>query len=338
MAQNDTGLGADSATARLRLLARLAAERANLLRQLRGLDEAALTTSPIGGEWTAKDILAHLGMWDAFHTERMSLVLNGRINAIKELGGQPESEDRNAEIHAFCQTLSLEQALAICLKERGGFLATLSRTPDELLLRKLTFAWGWQTQMRQWVEWRYEHDAEHAKSFAAWRKTLSREQKMQIGPFCILRALLKATRKEFIAIAKLVPTAERETRPVCGHWALKDVVGHITDWERVGVAGLRQLAAGQTPEFDPPITDFEAWNANHAAVRREQTWETVWHDFTETRRELMALVDGMADEGWKRPFAAPWNAQINGYIWTLIWADHEHEHAADVRQALNGEQ
>ena len=45
---------------RARLLARLAAERAGLLEQLIGLDETALTGSPILGDWTIKDLRAHI--------------------------------------------------------------------------------------------------------------------------------------------------------------------------------------------------------------------------------------------------------------------------------------
>jgi hypothetical protein len=49
---------------RARLLARLAAERADLLEQLIGRDERTLTESLIFGDWTVKDLLAHIAAWD----------------------------------------------------------------------------------------------------------------------------------------------------------------------------------------------------------------------------------------------------------------------------------
>ncbi len=334
MIQENPAVDTEAVTWRLQFLVRLAAERADLLRQLRGIDEETLSTAFIDGDWTAKDILTHIGSWDAFHTERMSLVLNGRINAIHPLGGQNALDRRNAEIHAFSRHLSLEQALAICLKERGGFLGTLSRIPDNLLHQEIEMPWEWRTSMRHWAEWRHEHDATHAQQLKIWRQQLPKEQKQQIGPIFILQAILKATRKEFRTLVNRLPASQRKTLPVCGHWSLKDLVGHITDWEQVGVTGLRQIAAGQTPEFDTPIPDFDAWNNAHAAARQHQPWETVWDDFNNTRQELMALVAEIGDEGWQRPFTTPWNTQLNSYQWAHIWSGHEHEHAQDVRDAL----
>ncbi len=337
MNQQDVGPNIQAPAWRLQLLAWLAAERAALLRPLRGIDEAMLSDLLVDEAWMAKDILAHIGAWDAFHTERMSLVLNGRINAIPELGGQVEMDVRNAELLAFSRNLSLEQALAVCLKERSSFLAVLARIPDELLHREIELPWGWRTHMREWTEWRCRHDAVHAEHLHAWRNQLPKEHKSQAGPIYLLRAMLKSTRNEFLAIANLVPAAERESRPVCGVWSLKDLVGHLTDWEQVGVVGLRQLAAGQTPQFDAPIDDFDTWNNAHAAVRRDQPWDEVWAEFYETRRELLALVDEMGEVGWQRPFPTPWDSQINGYFWTTIWTNHEHEHAADIRLALQSD-
>ena len=329
----EADLETKNAAWRRKLLARLAAERARLLRQLRGIDEKTLSTFT-GDQWTAVDVLAHLGSWDAFHTERMSLVLNGRINAIRELGGEDAMDARNAVIHAFSRRLSLEQALAICLKERSGFLATLARIPDELLHREIEMPWQWRTHMRDWATWRYEHDAHHAAQLGAWRQALAPEQKRQVGPIYLLRALFSATRKEFLTLVNLLPAAERETRPICGVWSLGDLVGHLTDWELVGLAGMRQLAAGRTPEFDEPIDDFDVWNNAHAAARQDQPWETVWAGFKAARSELLTLMDQLTADDWQRPFTAPWGSTINGYSWASVWAGHEHEHAHGLRQAL----
>lgn len=316
------------------LLAHLTGERANLLRQLRGIAATTLTTLPVRATWTVRDILVHLGSWDAFHTERMSMVLNGRINAIRELGAEDAIDARNADILTFSQNLSLEQALAICLQERSSFLAALQRIPDDLLCETVVMPWGWQTSIQQWTEWRYQHDAQHAAELKTWREQLAQSDRRQIGPIFLLRAILKATRKEFLSLADLVPAADRTTFPVCGVWTLKDLIGHLTDWEKVGVDGLRQLAAGQTPEFDELITDFDTWNNAHAAARHDQPWNEVWAEFEQTRQELVSLVDQMGEGDWARPFTAPWDSQINGYFWVNVWSGHDHEHAHDVRNAI----
>jgi hypothetical protein len=334
MIQTNETLHEEMDKTRKELLARLAGERASLLRQIRGIDESVLCTLPVQNEWTVRDILVHLGSWDAFHTERISLILNGRINAITELGEKDAIDDRNDEILTFARNLTLDQALGICLKERSSFLATLERVPNELLHQEIELPWGWQTTILQWAIWRHQHDAVHADELKTWRNGLDQDQKRQIGPIFLLRAMLKATRKEFLSLVDLIPEAERTTRPVCGIWTLKDLVGHLTDWERVGVDGLRQLAAGQTPEFNEIITDFDTWNNAHADARKHQPWETVWAEFLDTRDNLLVLFDQMSEAHWQRPFTTPWDSQINGYFWVNIWAGHDHEHALDVRNVL----
>ena len=336
MTQNIDKLSSEKTYGRRQLLAHLAGERANLLRQLRGIDEQTLTTRPVREPWAVRDILVHLGSWDAFHTERMSLVLNGRINAIRELGEQDAVDARNADILTFSRNLTLEQALAVCLKERSGYLAALMRVPDDLLYQEIEMPWGWRTQMSEWAAWRHQHDAEHAAELKTWRNELVQEQTRQIGPIFLLRTILKATRKEFLSLVDMIPEAERTTRPVCGVWTMKDLVGHLADWEKVGVDGLRQLVAGQTPEFDEVIPDFDTWNNAHAAARRDQLWDDVWADFEQTRETLLALVDQMQERDWERPFTAPWDSPINGYFWVNVWTGHDHEHAIDVRNALGG--
>ena len=323
---------------RKQLLARLAAERAYLLQQYRGLSAETLTTAPAAGSLTFKDLLLHVAAWDAFHAERVSLVRancpNGRSAELQEF--TPETLDqRNAELEKHFQAVPLEQALATCHKERSGFLTTLQRVSDEELHRRMTMPWGRRSRIRTWARWRFLHDMDHAAELKTWRSNQPRETVQQAGPKSVLRAIFNATRKEFLTLVDLIPADERTTRPVCGVWGIKDLVGHLTDWERVGVDGLRQLADGQTPEFDYEITDFNAFNNANAAARADQSWDRVWADFTTTRQDLTDLFDQLPDETLSRPTPTPWGGTIPTYLWVMVWAGHEHEHAVDVRGGLD---
>jgi uncharacterized protein (TIGR03083 family) len=325
---------------RLHTLARLAAERVYLLQQLWGLDEETLSASPVSHDqaaipWTAKDLLAHVGFWDAFQSERMSKVMDGRIEEIQSTGGKAGMAVRNAELYTQYKDVPLELALAMCLKERSGFLATVARISDVDLHSPLQLPWGWRTSMHVWLGWRHKHDAEHARELARWRKKLPPEiRRLRRGPKFVLRALLKATRKALVTLVALLPEAERTTRPVCGLWTLKDLVGHLTDWERVGVYGLQQIVAGYTPEFEQTITDFDAFNAAHAAARQDQPWEQVWAEFQVTRQTLLNLLADLSEEALARSFATPWGTTVTSYRWVSIWSHHEHEHTVDIRRAL----
>ena len=95
--QNPTANDPYGSVWRQQLLARLAAERAYLLLQYRGLRVEALTAVPAAGNLTFKEVLLHVAAWDAFHTEKISLVESARSSELPEL--TPEILDqRNAEL------------------------------------------------------------------------------------------------------------------------------------------------------------------------------------------------------------------------------------------------
>ena len=81
----------------------------------RGLDEETLSRMPVSGVDSAKSLLAHVAIWDAVQAERISRVLDDRLDQIQPVGGPAEMDRRNAEIQRRYQDLSLEQAVAICL-------------------------------------------------------------------------------------------------------------------------------------------------------------------------------------------------------------------------------
>ena len=109
---------------------------------------------------------------------------------------------------------------------------------------------------------------------------------------------------------------------------------HVTDWEKIGIVGMKQLAAGKTPEFNEKIDDFTTFNGRNAAARATQPWDAVRDDFIATQRELVAVLDQLDDAAMERPFIAPWGSNTNGYRFISIWARHSREHADDIRAAL----
>lgn len=318
---------------RLHLLARLTADRAAFFWQMRGLDHDTLCHTPVSDIWTAKDLLVHVGLWDALHTERIALILDGRVAAIKPVH-RAGMDERNAEQHLRYRNIPLEQALALCLKERSGYMAMLARVPDERLHRQIRMPWGSRTRMRIWAKWRHVHDAAHTRDLQLWRRSLRTDERSAVGPKSVLRAILRAARKEILSLVALVPERDRDKKPLTGVWTLKDVLGHLTDWEQVGVVGLRQFLAGQPITFEPLVGDIQRFNEVSAAARRDQPWNVVWSAFETTRKELSQLVERVSQDQLAASISVPWGSDITIYQWVLIWPEHDREHAADLRQAL----
>jgi hypothetical protein len=174
----------------------------------------------------------------------------------------------------------------------------------------------------------WEHDAHHAEQIADWRER--REYGGQSGPKAVLLGALAAAREELLTAANLVPPEKRSSRSVCGVWTLKDVLGHIADWEALGAAGLAQMAAGQVPIVEH-VMDIDAWNAAHVAARRDQPWEQVWDDLGKARRALVGALAEMSQVDLERRYPFPWGPEGTPYQWVVVYVDHDRTHARRLR-------
>jgi uncharacterized damage-inducible protein DinB len=309
------------------LLARLATERAGLWWELIGLSEEALTTQPVSGDWTPKDVLAHLAAWDEINTGRVRLALAGRAAEIPYL----DPDATNAQLYAERGEWSLSRAVQACQTARADFLALLEPLIWDEMTRPYTLGGGDSRSVLEWAERRARHDAMHIADLRAWREAagLNREA----GPKVVLEAALEAGRAELLAWATLVPEAERAARPVCGVWTLKDVLGHVADWELFCLAGLREMAAGQVAGLSYN-GDEEGWNQAHAAARRDQRWEAVWADFTDTRQALLAALAALDDADLNRSVPSRWDTDDRPYWWFRVCLGHDREHAEVLRAAV----
>jgi uncharacterized protein (TIGR03083 family) len=308
------------------LMARLAAERAGLLEQLHGLDESALTELPVFEGWSVKDVLAHIAAWDRWEERTMQSIVAGQT---PDFAALQDFDVTNAAIVATWRERTLDEVLAELLAARADWTSWLASVPDEEFFRPRSYAghdWTFSVIPLR-VQW--QHDAEHAQHIADWRGAEGLEG--TAGTKTVLLAALDAAREELMTAAALVPVDERTSRAVCGEWTLKDVLGHVADWEWYGVAGLRQMVAGQPPEPEA-IGDLEIWNATHADARRDQSWGVVWGDLHAARQSLLQILRRMSQSEMARSFPFPWGSEGAAYQWAGIFVEHDREHAKDLRK------
>jgi hypothetical protein len=149
----------------------------------------------------------------------------------------------------------------------------------------------------------------------------------------VLLAAMETARQEMLATIDLIPEAERETRLVCGDWALKDILGHVTDWEWYGVEKWRPEQSNRSLQIPYPGS-IQEWNDLHAAARKDDSWERVWLDFVNARAALRQILAGLDEGELARIDPAPWNPNDTVYRWIGTWIHHEREHAADLRLVL----
>jgi predicted RNase H-like HicB family nuclease/uncharacterized damage-inducible protein DinB len=316
------------AARRYHLLARLATERAWLLWYLVGLDGTLLTETPVLGDWTVKDVLAHIAAWDRWEDGAMRSLLVGDL---PDLASVEDVDAYNAAAVAEWRSRSLADVLAELESTRNTWIDWLESLAEEAFFQP-RFVEGGDWSFSGCLALQWGHDVEHARQIASWRQTAG--HRANTGPKAVLLAALDAARRELLAAAALVPVEERSSRPVCGVWTLKDVVGHMADWERLCVDVLRRLAAGAIPHLDYD-GDEAAWNRAHVDLRRDQPWDRIWMDMNATRQALLAVLAGMSQADLVRPYPSRWNPEDTAYQTVRVCIAHDREHARDLLEHLS---
>jgi uncharacterized damage-inducible protein DinB len=122
-------------------------------------------------------------------------------------------------------------------------------------------------------------------------------------------------------MAPLDDTTAR-ARYAAGKWSVKEVLGHLTDAERIFAYRLMRIARGDAtplPGFDEnayvPTGDFDA-----------RSLASLIEEFRALRLSTMALMDGLPSDGWARRGQAS-GASISTRALAYIIVGHVAHHA-----------
>ncbi|MBL8119135.1 MAG: DinB family protein [Anaerolineae bacterium] len=316
------------------VLARMAAVRARLLRELIGIDESVLITSRIYGDWTAANLLAHLGEYDNFYAGMVRDALADRLTEV----GVDYSGIRDHLLRERVGDWSLEQSVEYLMEARANFVQTFAEAPLDGLKKKYRFSWRFgnktgrsQAMLGTWAQWRHTHDAGHMDDLREWRKTI--RETYGTGSKYILHAALRAARDDFNTSAALVPPKERETRPICGTWTLRDVLGHLADWDAYFLNAFNAMIG--EPHTDLAWeSDADAQNEKMVQKRRKQPYEQVWQEAQSTRAALLTELELLSDEMLGDPYGGDYSPYPTAYhcLWSAL--EHDLDHAAVLRREL----
>jgi hypothetical protein len=138
---------------------------------------------------------------------------------------------------------------------------------------------------------------------------------------------LEAQLADTLALVATFGEARANHRYAPGKWSVKEVVGHLTDAERIFSYRALRVARGD----DTPLPGFDE-NAyvEHADYGR-RTLDEVVHELELVRRATVVLFAGLADEALARRGTAN-GAPITPRAVAYIIAGHERHHAAILRE------
>jgi hypothetical protein len=93
-----------------------------------------------------------------------------------------------------------------------------------------------------------------------------------------------------------VPAAKASFRYADGKWSVREVVGHMSDAERVFQYRMMRIGRGD----ETPLSGFEENNYVPAGQFESRAMEDVLEEWVAVRNATIALVRGLPPAAWKR--------------------------------------
>jgi hypothetical protein len=153
------------------LMGALEAERERFLDAIDGLSDEALEQPGVMDEWSIKDLLTHLTMWEA---ELIKLLWQAKQ------GQKPSSahfskttvDELNARWRKEMQDRSLERVIADFHSVRNQTIRRVEAFSDKDLNDVKRYNWLGNRPLWEWIAGdSFEHEAEHREQIIAWRKS-----------------------------------------------------------------------------------------------------------------------------------------------------------------------
>ena len=157
------------ATTKPQLLESIEREWANLQSALDGLDEEQMLMPGVVGDWSLKDVLAHIAVWQSHLVTAMFKAARGFTPETFETDAEVDRWNRQRYIEQQARTF--EQIWDDLDSSYRQLLKRLETWTEEMLFDSKRFKWMKGQPFARFVEGdSSEHYAEHAGQIRAWRK------------------------------------------------------------------------------------------------------------------------------------------------------------------------
>jgi hypothetical protein len=174
-----------------RLAESLGRARDFLLTSIEGLDERTATSVPVLGDWTAKDIIAHLVSWgDELRSEISEILIDPAPKYSYVISGDRDYDEWNRGRVAEAKSLSLPEIVAELDRDYEETADLLRRLAPDELQRRGVVPWKimqlpppeevtpeTSASVAAVLETHIQHIEEHAEEIGRWRR--QREQSVE---------------------------------------------------------------------------------------------------------------------------------------------------------------
>ncbi|OGO71165.1 MAG: hypothetical protein A2Z37_06955 [Chloroflexi bacterium RBG_19FT_COMBO_62_14] len=153
------------------VISSLKTTRESLLSAIEGLDNETMLEPGVIGDWSIKDILVHLSLWEAELVTLLWQARQGRRPTTAQLGDE-SVDDLNARWYQMHKDRDLAQVLDDFHAVRHQTLRRVDGFSDRELTDPELFPWLNGESLEQWIDSdSFGHEAEHVAQILTWRKS-----------------------------------------------------------------------------------------------------------------------------------------------------------------------
>jgi hypothetical protein len=130
------------------------------------------------------------------------------------------------------------------------------------------------------------------------------------------------------------PAESLGAHPIPGKWSAREIVHHLGDSETTSAVRIRRLLC----EDQPLIHGYDQDEFAKRLRYNERDMAPALEAFRSARATTMQLLSLMSEDDWQRAGTHTENGRYSAEDWLRIYADHAHNHAAQIsrlRDALS---
>ena len=302
------------------LIARYRALPADYAGAFAGVDERALDAAPAPGEWSARQLAHHLADDELVDAVRLRL-----------MAAEDDPEITPYDERHFAARLHYDRPVGQSLdairivRQSGG--AILERLAPEDFERTGRHPEHDAYSVGIWLEKAVEHGEAHLDQL---RRTLAAANAVAEGG---RSGLIRRYRDGPRLIAEAVAGAtdeELDRRPPAPElWSAREVVHHVADSEMTSAIRLRRLIAEREPDLGAYDEELFA-----RRLRYDRPIGASLDAIRAARAATAEILDRLEEAEWQRGGRHPEHASYTVDDWLRIYAEHCHEHAAQIARAI----
>jgi uncharacterized damage-inducible protein DinB len=133
--------------------------------------------------------------------------------------------------------------------------------------------------------------------------------------------ILESQKRELLDLLSPLSDEQADFRYAPGKWSIKEVVGHVTDAERIFAYRLLRIARGD----ETPLASFEQDRYIKSGNFPARKLEDLLHEFSAVRESTICLIRSLDDAAWLRRGTAS-QKEVSVLALAFIIAGHDRHH------------